>query len=490
MYSVSNTYKTKIKESERLFIYTGFITTKDGTVYSFNGSNILSGKINRSISGNKLEIGTVYSSELRIELTLNVSRYELYDGVITLNIQLDGASDVVPMGYYTIKEVTQTADRINIKAYDDMLKLEDVEFSALSNNTIQEPYVWLTTMCTACGVTLGITSAQVKALPNGDRKTGFADVVTDAKTWRDVLRYLGQYLGAYSYIGRDGKLYLGQYGSVSADTVPSSFRYTSNLSDYRTTYDGLYAIYKDEGIQEYVSNQNTGGIILDLGVNPFLQFTNQNNRLAALQEIIDSWNGVYYVPFDSDMPLIPIYDPGDVLSFTGNQADQYDLGVISAVNVKIGGQMKVTCSGDNPLLADTQDRYTKSVAGLSSEYNNGQETGSKSFWLLHTENENSLTVGSTKTLVAQIDWEQKTDVQRMGFMYTAEATLSDTATVTILITVDDEQDYEFDVVEEKSMKGKRILNSTCGFRVVDKGTHSAKVYLTVVDTPTLWSDLV
>ena len=490
MYNASNDFKTKIKQSERLFIYSGSIVTKNGTTYNFDGSNIHSGKISRSISGNKIEIGTVYSSEMRIELSLNVSRYELYDGVITLNIQLDGASDVIPMGYYTIKEVNQTADRINIKAYDDMTKLDDVEFSALSNNQILSPYVWLTTMCTACGVTLGVTSGELNDMPNGNRKTGFADVVTDAKTWRDVLRYLGAYLGAYSYIGRDGKLYMRLYGSNSDDTVPSSFRYTSNLSDYRTTYDGLYAVYKDEGLQEYVENQNTGGIILDLGVNPFLQFKNKNNRLDALQEIIDSWNGVYYVPYDSDMPLIPIYDPGDVLTFTDNQAGQYDKGVISALTVNIGGQMKVNCSGDNPLLADAQDRFTKSVAGLNSEYNNGQETGSKSFWLLNTKNDEAITVSSTKTLVAQIDWEQKTDVQRMGFMYTAEAVLSDTATVKILITVDDEQDYEYEVTEEKDMKGKRILNSTCGFRVVDKGDHSAKVYLTVTDNPTLWSDIV
>ena len=490
MYNASATFNNLIKGSERLFIYSGSIETTAGDTYEFTGENIFSGKISRSISGQKLEIGTVYASELRIELALDVDRYELYNGVITLNIQLDGAPDVIPMGYYVISEVTQTTDRINIKAYDAMTKLDQVKFSALSNNTIQFPYAWLTTMCTACGVTLGMTEAQIKTLPNGDRKTGFADVVTDVKTWRDVLRYLGAYLGSFSYIGRDGKLYLGQYSSNSADTVPSSFRYTSNLSDYRTCYDGIYATYKDEGLQEYAGNENTGGIILDLGVNPFLQFTVESSRKNAIQEIIDSFNGIYYVPFDSDMPLIPTYDPGDVLTFTDNQAGEYDIGVISEVNVKIGGQMKVTCSGDNPLLTEAQDRFTKSVAGLNSDYSNGQEIGSKEFWLLHTENDEQISVGSTKTLIAQIDWDQKVDVQRMGFMFTCEAELSATATVSILITVDDSEDYEFEVEEEKSMKGKRPYTRTCGFRVVDKGEHSAKVYMTVTDNPTKWSDLV
>ena len=490
MYNASAEFNTLIKSSERMFHYSGSIKTVAGVVYPFTGENIFSGKITRSISGQKLEVGTVYASELRIEMNLEVDRYELYDGIITLDIQLEGADDLIPMGHYIINEVTQTSDKINIKAYDYMAKLDDVEFSALTYNNILSPYEWLTTMCEACGVTLGTTSGELIDFPNGNRKTGFADVVTDVETWRDVLRYLGAYLGSYSYFGRDGKLYLALYGSNSVDTVPSSFRYTSGLSDFRTCYDGLYATYKDEGLQEYAENQNSNGIVLDLGINPFLQFKNATNRKAALQEIIDAFNGIYYVPFNSDMPMIPTYDPGDVLAFTDNQAGEYDIGAITEITYNIGNKMKVTCSGDNPRLADAQDRFTKSVAGLSSDYNNGQETGSKSFWLLHTENDEELTVGSTKTLVAQIDWDQKTDVQRMGFMYSATAELSATATVNILITVDDEQDYEFEVTEEKDMKGKRILNSTCGFRVVDKGEHSAKVYLTITNNPTLWSDLV
>ena len=491
MYSVSADYLTNIKSNTRKIEWYGAITTKDSSVYYLNLGNIVNGSITRSISSQSLNIGTAYASALSLEFILpTVSRYELYEAVITLYSSVSGASDYVPMGIFTVSEATQSADHISIKGYDAMVKFDNVSFSALSNNKYQLPSKWLSDMCAACGVVLGSSPSDIQALANGDRMTGFADVITDVKTWRDVLGYLGAYLGAYAYIGRDGKLYLASYGSNSADTVPSSFRYTSGLSDFRTCYDGLYATYKEEGLQEYVSNTNTGGIVLDLGTNPFLQFSNASNRQDALQEIIDAFDGIYYVPFEAEMPLVPIYDVGDVITFTDNQAGAYDYGAITEITYNIGGTMSVICSGDNPRLAEAQDRFTKSVAGLSSEYNNGQETGAKNFWLLHTQNTSSLTVGGTKTLVAQIDWKQTVDVQRMGFMYTCEADLSATATITILITVDDDNSYEFDVVEEKSMKGKRILTADCGFRVVDKGTHSAKVYMTVVDTPTKWSDLV
>lgn len=497
MYSASADFLTKIKSKIRKITWSGTITTVGGSTYDFDDDpetlkgKIISGSITRSISSQSLAIGTAYASTFSMEVVLpGVSRYELYDGIVEIFCSIDGASDVIPMGIYTISEASQTLDHINIKAYDNMLKFDAVNFEKGQNLNIQTAYTWLSDMCIACGVTLGSTSAEIEGMPNGSRKTGFADVVSDVNTWRDVLMYIAAYLGAFAYIGRDGNLYLSRYTSVSDDTVPSNFRYSSDLSDFRTTYDGLYATYKEGGLQEYVSNTNSGGIVLDLGTNPFLQFTDQTNRLAALQEIIDAWDGVYYVPYAVDMPLVPIYDPGDILAFTGNQAGAYDLGALTEITYNIGEKMSVKCCGDNPILYGAQDRFTKTIAGLSKDYNNGQEVGAKNFWLLHTENTSAIMVGNTKTLVARIDFNQTTDVQRMGLMFTCEATLSDTAIVDILITVDDSASYEFEVTEEKSVKGKRILSSNCGFRVTGKGTHSAKVYMKVTNNSLKWSDIV
>ena len=488
MYSTSADYQTKIKDKIRQFRWSGTINT--ATPINFKDKNILSGELVRSISGEALEIGTVYASQLTMEMDLpSVSRYELYGVEMELYCQLVGASDVIPMGVFTITDALQQASKITITAYDAMIKFDDVPFSASLHNTIQSPYAWLSEMCLACGVTLGSTSAEIEGMANGNRNTGFADVVSDAETWRDVLRYLTAYLGGFSYIGRDGELYIGAYKIASDDTIPANFRMSSNLSDFRTTYDGLYAIYKDGGLQEYVSNANTGGIVLNIGTNPFLQFSNDTNRQAALQEIIDKWNGIYYIPYSSEMPLVPSYDPGDVLEFTGNQADVYDRGSITEITYTIGGNMTVVCSGDNPRLAEAQDRFTKTISGLSKEYNNGQEVGGKNFWLLHTENTSPVTVSSTKTKVAEIEFKQTVDVQRIGLMFTASGILSATATADVEITIDDEAAYTFQTTEEKYMNGTRPLVSTCGFRVTGKGTHVAKVYLTITDNALLWSDI-
>ena len=493
MYSASAQYISAITSDSVELGWSGTITTVGGNTYTFTKDDIStdSASITRQISSQNLKLGTVFASSLSLEVILpGVSRYELYGASITISNTVTGASDVIPMGEFTIISATQAADHINITASDNMIKFADVNFSPVLNNSVQSPYNWLLDMCTACGVTLGNTQADIEALPNGLRKTGFASCVTDAKTWRDVLSYLAIYLGSNATIGRDGYLYLIQYSSTSVGTISEVFRYSSNLSDYRTTYDGLYAVYKNDGVQEYVSNTNTGGMVLDIGTNPFLQFTDDQNRQDALQEIIDAWDGIYYVPFNSEAGSIPILDPGDVIAFTGNQADVYDYGAITQITYNFNGSMKVVCTGDNPILAEAQDRFSKTVAGLESDHQNGQETGDKDFWLLFNTNTELISVSSSEVLITEIEFEQKTFAQNIEMILTLDAVLSATADVNIRVTVDDEVDLEMNVTESKSLIGERVFHCSNPQKIYGEGIHACKVYMTVTDSPLLWSDLV
>ena len=152
--------------------------------------------------------------------------------------------------------------------------------------------------------------------------------------------------------------------------------------------------------------------------------------------------------------------------------------------------MNVICSGDNPRLAEAQDRFSKTIAGLTSEYKNGQEVGSKEFWLLFNHSTEDMTVGSTETLVTEIEYEQKTFCQNIEMVLTLEADLSATATVNIRVVVDDDLDLEMDVTEEKAMIGKRLFHCSNPQKVYGEGTHACKVYMTVTDSPLIWSEIV
>ena len=122
MYSASADFLTKIKSKTRQISWSGTITTVGGSTYSFNDDDIVKGNVSRSISSQSLNIGTAYASTLSLEIILpGVSRYELYDGVVDISCTLSGALDVIPMGTFTISEASQTADHINITAYDNKI---------------------------------------------------------------------------------------------------------------------------------------------------------------------------------------------------------------------------------------------------------------------------------------------------------------------------------------------------------------------------------
>lgn len=151
--------------------------------------------------------------------------------------------------------------------------------------------------------------------------------------------------------------------------------------------------------------------------------------------------------------------------------------------------MSVICSGDNPRLAQAQDRFSKTIAGLSAEYNNGQEVGGKDFWILHTTNTGALTVGSTETQIAEIEYNQKTFGQEIEMVLTVDSVLSATAEVNIRLTVDDDTDLEMNVTESKSMLGERVFHCSNPQNVLGEGNHIVKAYMTVTDSPLLWSDI-
>ena len=75
-------------------------------------------------------------------------------------------------------------------------------------------------------------------------------------------------------------------------------------------------------------------------------------------------------------------------------------------------------------------------------------------------------------------------------LLTVDAVLSATANVEIRLNVDDSADYEMSVKESKSLIGERVFHCTNPQKVTGTGTHTAKVYMKVTDTPLLVGDLV
>ena len=131
-------------------------------------------------------------SNLDTILAKDFDRYELYGAEIDLECTTCG--ETIPVGKYVIAETMRNVNMIEVKAYDFMTKF-DKRYDSAADTADLQPYAWLVSWCTACGVTLGSTEWDIAAMANnGLRSYKLAQVVDDLTTYRDALHYLSEIL--------------------------------------------------------------------------------------------------------------------------------------------------------------------------------------------------------------------------------------------------------------------------------------------------------
>ena len=366
MYSVSDSYKTAIQDNTRSFSWSGTITTTSGKVYPFENKDIVkgSGYVSRQCSGSsEIELGSVYAAELGISLFSDIDRYSLENAEVELIFHMnlsDGTVEDVPMGIFYVAEANRKIKTLEIKAYDAMLNFNKAYSEAQSSGY---PYDFLSAMCTTCHVELAHTQEEIEALPNGSELLGiYPD--NDIETWRDFLHYLAQALCSFAFINREGKLQLVQYGESPVCTINNTHRYSSSFSDFVTRYTAISSTNRRTNTAEYYSLDPDDGLTMNLETNPLLQFGLDETRSRILNNILNAISVIRYVPFDSETIGDPALEPGDVLTFTGGQADASQMAAITSITTKINGKCSLKCVGKNPRLAEAKSKNDKDITGL------------------------------------------------------------------------------------------------------------------------------
>ena len=392
MYPVSNAFLEAVKANTRKYYWTGRITTTAGTVYNFDQEDMVkgSGYITSQCCGStEIELGTVYAAEMGISLFSEINRYTLEDAIVELfyhlkisnsrsstdldpnydqSIEADGIYETIPMGIFEVSEANRKAKSLEIKAYDYMVRFEK-NFTALES--IGNAYDFMTLCATACSVTLAQDRETIEAMPNGSENLSiYTD--NDIETFRDVLFYVGQVLGGFFVINRSGELELRKYGNVSVLTVERRHRFTSSFSDFITRYTAVSSTNLRTQVAEYYHLDPDDGLTMNLGVNPLLQFGLDETRRELCENILNDLSLVNYVPFDSDTIGNPALDVGDILSFSGGQADSTKIACITSNSIKIGGRQAIKCVGKNPRLSQAKSKNDKNISGLLAQIEAGK----------------------------------------------------------------------------------------------------------------------
>ena len=403
MYPVSETFLQAVQGNTRKYYWMGKITTAGGVEYLFDQENIVkgSGYITAQCCGNsEIELGAVYAAEMGISLFLDIDRYTLEDAEVELSYHLrlaDGTYEAVPMGIFEVSEANRTVHVLELKAYDRMLRF-DRSFNSFE--TIGTAYGMMALCSTACGVELAQSQAEIEALPNGSELLSIYPE-NDIETYRDVLYFTAQVLGGFFCINREGKLEFRQYGETPVMEILQKHRFSSSFSDFVTRYTAVSSTNLRTQTSEYYALETDDGLTMNLGVNPLLQFGLEETRAELCGNILTALSAVNYVPFDSDTIGNPALDLGDVLTFSGGQADAQQITCVTSFTVKIGGRQSLKCVGKNPRLSQAKSKNDKNISGLLNQIEAGKIG-------IHTfTNASEYSIGETDVRIISIEFASK-----------------------------------------------------------------------------------
>lgn len=404
MYPVSKAFLQAVQENTRKYDWSGKITTKKNVIYEFGTEDIVkgSGYISRQCCGSsEIELGTVYAAEMGITLFSDIDRYTLEDAKVELFYHLtlaDGTVEDVPMGIFEISEANRNARTLELKAYDYMLRFEK---SFKGFQTVGKAYDFINFCCTACKVELANSKEEIDAMPNaGETLSIYTE--NDIETCRDVLYYTAQVLGGFFCISRDGRLEFKKYGTAPVMEIQQKHRFSSSFSDFVTRYTAVSSTNRRTQTSEYYALETDDGLTMNLGVNPLLQFGLDETRETLCRNILADIAVIDYVPFDSDTIGNPAFDVGDVLIFSGGQADNAQITCITSIQTRVGGKQSLKCVGKNPRLAQAKSKNDKNLSGLLNQIEEQGKTGKIG---IHTfTNTSAYTIAETKVRVISIEF--------------------------------------------------------------------------------------
>lgn len=353
----------------------------------FSGDNVLRGsfKISDQCSDSSaFDIGYVHIGTLSATfMNVNVQRND-WKGIEIRPFVTIGET-TVPLGVWYVDNADHEGNLHDVKCYNSMAKL-DIP-AALSVGSSGEPYGILALLCQDCGVQLGMTRAEVEALPNGALPF-VLHAQGDIETWRDVLYWLAKSLCAFGTIDRQGRLVLRTYHSEIDDEIPADVRIQkSAYGDEIMTYTGIYINVDQEETAKYYAADPDDGYYLSIGSNPFFQGTEAQRQVYA-ENILAGLSNIQYNFCKVALPFGIHYDLGDVLSFPGGAGSATNKFCIMQYTWTYGGLYEMR---GIPINKKSKSRSDKDIQGLINR------SGSNEVSIYEIKNTDPITIHHNET---------------------------------------------------------------------------------------------
>lgn len=448
---------------------------------AFGPSDILAGSVtitNQCSDASDYTLGGVFVGQLSMTFlrgfNVAVEDWQGQEISIAFGLCIDEENDTweeFPLGIFTVYEANSVAEGIEVKAYDAMVNFDKVA----TWQPVGTLYQVLQKLCQRCNVSLGMTQAEVEALPNGLQNYGLWPE-NDCSTYRDLLYWIAVTVGGFATINRNGALVVKSYKRImdsvaDTPTLPWDKRCTgARVSDYRTYYRGLYLTdAKTDEVKFYGSM--SGGPVYDIGKNPFIQYGTQTTKDNMANAILGSLQ-VRLRPFEAQIMSAPIWELGDIISMTGGLATGYESRtVVHSWTYSSGQGTKIACFGSNPALAQASNESKAASAAGKSAAMNGI-----SYKRYTNATQVEVTGSEQKVCDIYFTASKETDVE-VWHELLLETALTDPSMTVEAVYYLDGIELSRHPIETYTDSAKHImtLNYCMG---VDEGNHRWEVYLT------------
>lgn len=404
MYPVSEAYIDAINARTRTTRMSGVITLSNSTTVNISDADIVQGSlyiIRKSVSGNVFDVGSVVASEMGLSL-LNYggTAYALSGASIALSWGIetaDGWIDI-PLGIWRVDDAKRKQRIVAVKAYDGMMQLDKDLVGVTKTGT---PYSLLASLSSRCGVTLGMTEADVVALPNGTMTVTIPDK-SSIETCRDLLMWIAQLTGTFGCIDRAGALVLRPHGQASARSIGKTERISADVSDdtVRITqlamvvngtayvssavmWDGFEATYSSwdemEGLYPSWVSIESAKQGMQLDENPLLSGKTSTLINTVLLNLLSAVQQVSYCPASIEYINDPALDCGDIVTLTDTGAPSgLDAPVlITGGTWRYRGKHTLSAAGKPSFDEGALPVKSQSVKRIDNIYAGGGEVGTK-----------------------------------------------------------------------------------------------------------------
>jgi len=360
MYSVSETYKSKIKENVRTFKIIVTIQHSNGTLTLYD-DDIASNTLyvdEKSIVGGEFVAGGVVAKELGLTIIrkpeydsinfdgakilpevglLLADGYDEYTTFLNPNQpsyypEMEDLFEFVPLGSFNIDEVNILSNTLEIKAVDNMIKLDEpYSLSSLSYPaTLESIYLDICTFADVTPATLSFTNADYVVT------TKF----TENATYRDILAWVCELSGTFAYINKNNGLELRWY-TPSGEVYDGNNRFSIKVKNYSVNVTGI-KYETDDAI--YLAG--TDNYMWDLSGNPLLQ----DNYATVLNNLLTKVSALTYRPYTCEWQGDPAMEVGDVITHNTSDGNSY-ITLITHSRYKYRGKAIMDADG---LPAETQ----------------------------------------------------------------------------------------------------------------------------------------